>query len=218
MKAKRRLTRQESQQLTRSRLIEAAGEVFLRSGFDAASVEEIAEQAGFSRGAFYSNFSSKDDLVLALLDEHSRERRGLLEGIFREKQGAHDRFRAAREWYAAQCQPSKWSVLKTEFQLRALRNPDLREHLAALWRQEMDAYSTFIAKYFVDADTTAPAQSAVISLALIATSQWLGTFVLTDTDPETARLAAAGSSFIFDSIFAPADRDSAPKRRTTRKA
>jgi AcrR family transcriptional regulator len=53
-----RLSRAEQQQRTRAALLDAAGEVFAERGFQGASVEAIAERAGFSRGAFYSNFSS----------------------------------------------------------------------------------------------------------------------------------------------------------------
>ncbi len=62
-----RLTRSESQARTRAALIRAAGEVFVERGFARASVEAIAERAGFTRGAFYSNFADKDALVLALI-------------------------------------------------------------------------------------------------------------------------------------------------------
>jgi AcrR family transcriptional regulator len=65
----KRLTRKEQQAQTRARLLEAAERVFLRRGLQASSVEEIAAEAGFSRGAFYSNFSSKDELFVELLHE-----------------------------------------------------------------------------------------------------------------------------------------------------
>jgi len=52
---------------TRARLLDAAHEVFSEVGMDAASVEVICERAGFTRGAFYSNFESKDELFLALV-------------------------------------------------------------------------------------------------------------------------------------------------------
>lgn len=55
---------------TRSRLFEAAAEVFEERGIGAASVEAIAEAAGFTRGAFYSNFSDKDDLIMSMLEDH----------------------------------------------------------------------------------------------------------------------------------------------------
>ena len=60
---RQRLTRRESRAATRAKLIESAGEVFAERGFYGASVEEITERAGFSRGAFYSNFASREELL-----------------------------------------------------------------------------------------------------------------------------------------------------------
>src|SRR5881409_2831591 len=64
-----RLTRTERQAQTRADLLEAAARVFARRGFAGASVEAIAAEAGFTRGAFYSNFSSKEELFAELLQE-----------------------------------------------------------------------------------------------------------------------------------------------------
>ena len=65
--APRRLTRKEKQAETRERLLDAAERVFLRRGLQGSSVEEISAEAGFTRGAFYSNFKSKDELFVELL-------------------------------------------------------------------------------------------------------------------------------------------------------
>ncbi len=65
-----RLTRSERQAQTRAALLDTAGEVFLARGFAGASVEEITARAGFTRGAFYSNFASKEELLTELL--HAR--------------------------------------------------------------------------------------------------------------------------------------------------
>jgi AcrR family transcriptional regulator len=69
-RAPRRLTRKEKQAETRKRLLDAGERVFLRRGLQGSSVEEIAAEAGFTRGAFYSNFASKDELFVELL--HTR--------------------------------------------------------------------------------------------------------------------------------------------------
>jgi AcrR family transcriptional regulator len=66
---RRRLTRAEKQAQTRAALLEAAGRVFVSHGFQGASVERITAEAGFSRGAFYSNFSSKEELFAELLQD-----------------------------------------------------------------------------------------------------------------------------------------------------
>src|SRR6266536_3622906 len=65
----RRLTRREKQAETRERLLDAAERVFLRRGLQGSSVEEISAEAGFTRGAFYSNFKSKDELFVELLQD-----------------------------------------------------------------------------------------------------------------------------------------------------
>src|SRR5438105_15844263 len=67
-KSRTRLTRAESQARTRAHLLEAAAEVFARRGFHGASVEEVADVAGYTKGAVYSNFASKDELFLAVLE------------------------------------------------------------------------------------------------------------------------------------------------------
>jgi AcrR family transcriptional regulator len=64
---KRRLTRAERQAQTRQELLDAAARVFVKRGFQGSSVEEIAAEAGYTRGAFYSNFSSKEELFVELL-------------------------------------------------------------------------------------------------------------------------------------------------------
>lgn len=65
----KRQTRAEKQAETRRRLLAAAATVFRRRGLQGASIEAITEEAGFTRGAFYSNFRSKDELFIALLHD-----------------------------------------------------------------------------------------------------------------------------------------------------
>ena len=72
---RKRLTRQDSREETRKHLLDAAQRLIAKNGLSAASVEDIAEAAGYTRGAFYSNFGSKDDLFLELLSRDHRETR-----------------------------------------------------------------------------------------------------------------------------------------------
>ena len=68
-----RLTREEKKARTRAQLIDAAATVFARRGFVAASLDEVAEEAGLTKGAVYSNFDSKDDLFQAVMDDRLNE-------------------------------------------------------------------------------------------------------------------------------------------------
>ena len=95
MKARKRLTREESKELTRLRLIEAAERLFIRRGFDDASVDEISEMAGYSRGAFYSNFDNKEQVFLAVID---RRRPKPLDDILQRVSEPVERIAAVRNW------------------------------------------------------------------------------------------------------------------------
>src|SRR3954462_8690122 len=96
---RKRLTREESRAQTRERLIEAAYTVFARDGLEAASIEDVAEVAGYSRGAFYSNFVSKDELVCAILGREIQKTNEALEGILLADLGPIQRMQAVREFY-----------------------------------------------------------------------------------------------------------------------
>ena len=66
-----RLTREQSQALTREKLLLSASEVVARDGYSGATIERIAEEAGYSKGAFYSNFATKEEIFLQLLERHA---------------------------------------------------------------------------------------------------------------------------------------------------
>ena len=76
-----RLTRQEQQARTRSRLMNAASKVFSCKGMQQASIDEVAQEAGYTKGAFYANFKSKEELFLAMLDEQFAQRLEELEEL-----------------------------------------------------------------------------------------------------------------------------------------
>jgi AcrR family transcriptional regulator len=99
MRARKRLTREESKEVTRMRLIEAAERLFVHKGFDDASVEEISETAGYSRGAFYSNFDNKEQVFLAVIDRRLPK---ALDDILRQASEPPEWSAAVREWFSNQ--------------------------------------------------------------------------------------------------------------------
>jgi AcrR family transcriptional regulator len=80
-----RLTRAEQREKTRSCLVAAAAKVFSRRGYDKASLDEVAEEAGFTKGAVYSNFKGKEDLFLATIDAHFEERLAAIKRVMQEE-------------------------------------------------------------------------------------------------------------------------------------
>lgn len=131
MAAKRRLTREESRAETRRRLIAAARKVFLRRGFHVATIEEIAEEAGYTIGALYSNFETKGDLFVAVFEEYAAARAAEVEKVVDEAGDRDARpAAAAAQWMDKLAAEPQWFPLWVEFWTYAVRQPRLRRKFA----------------------------------------------------------------------------------------
>jgi AcrR family transcriptional regulator len=123
-----RLSRAESRAQTRERLLTAAAELFTERGVNGTSVEQIAERAGYSRGAFYGNFADKHDLVRALLLERTRTEEREVREMGASFEGAAGRL---REWNRERARHlPQWLALRLELVLHALRDPESRPLVA----------------------------------------------------------------------------------------
>jgi len=116
----------------RTDVLRAAREVFAESGYQRASLEAIARRAGFSKGAVYSNFESKDDLFLALLEPEADQMAGLLTGIVQTSGDLDADIAALAEVIAALTISSPATLLFAEFRAHAARDPQLAARLAAI--------------------------------------------------------------------------------------
>lgn len=125
---RRRLSRAEAKARTRELLLQAAARTFARKGFAGASVEEIAEAAGFSVGALYSNFGGKEDLFLALSEAY----RGDLITAAGESAGSAERSAGdlSRLLVEAADKNLDFALLHSEFWLYTARNPEVRQAMA----------------------------------------------------------------------------------------
>jgi AcrR family transcriptional regulator len=132
-----RLTREEKKAQTRERLIEAAAQVFARKGFAATSVDEVAETAGLTKGAVYSNFDSKEELVRAVLEERLQMRLyGIPDTV--PRQGGtieEDAARASEQMGVVFSQERDAFLLAIEFAVYAVRNPDFRDDFTTHHRE-----------------------------------------------------------------------------------
>jgi AcrR family transcriptional regulator len=134
MKRKRR-TQAERREETREQVLAAAARVFAKRGFHGTSLEAVAEEAGFSRGAVYYNFADKEELFLELLDRRCAERAQDLRELFaggdddvastsRQAQVAADRA------LDAMTGDPEWRALYHEFLAQAARDPAFRRRFA----------------------------------------------------------------------------------------
>lgn len=142
---RKRLSREEQKAQTRARLIASARSVFARRGFHRALLEEVAEEAGYSTGAIYANFESKEDLFLAVLDEHVSARLRDVEDAVSDATKPGERMRAgADNWMGFLRDDPDWYPLFIEFWSYAVRDPELRVRVAARFAAFPKANAQFV--------------------------------------------------------------------------
>ena len=125
-----RLTPEGRRLQTRQALLDAAAEVFAQRGFQAASLDEVAEAAGFSKGAVYSNFASKDDLFQSLIEDRARK---LIDEFAHAadtgEQDAPSLIQRLSDVYVSRNASEQDWALWMEFTLYAMRRPALRQRM-----------------------------------------------------------------------------------------
>jgi AcrR family transcriptional regulator len=126
-----RLSRIEQTERNRSLVLQAARDVFMERGYHGATLEQIAEAAGFSKGVVYSQFKNKADLFLALLekriDERADENAQIIEGLA----GAEGVVALLEHVGTISRATPKWGLLVAEFRVHAARHPELNRRYAA---------------------------------------------------------------------------------------
>jgi AcrR family transcriptional regulator len=126
-----RLTRSERKERTRTDLIEAARRVFVRRGFHGASLDEIAEEAGYTKGAVYSNFADKDALFVAVLDAHYGRRLDAYAEMFLDEETLDAAFeRVSRFMASADELEPDWLPTVAEFVAHASQHEAVRREYA----------------------------------------------------------------------------------------
>lgn len=136
-KPRKRLTREESRAQTRATLMAVGREHFIRYGLGGAVAEKIAEDAGYSRGALYSNFNGKEELFLAVIREEQDLRMQAFHSMLKEEPSAKERLRKMRNAIADVVTDPDWIVLRAEFEAGALRNEHIRQTFVEVHRQQI---------------------------------------------------------------------------------
>jgi AcrR family transcriptional regulator len=140
----------------------AAAQVFARRGFGGASVDEVAEAAGYTKGAVYSNFGSKDELFLAVLQYRMRRQVELLDGLAERAHQAPEEVPLLLPDLDSLDQ--QWCLLIFEFWLYALRNPASGERLGSVYRAFRSNLAPLLAPYA--GNTMRPQELAAAGIAL----------------------------------------------------
>src|SRR5580693_9329690 len=120
---------------TRRKLLLAAEQTFARDGYEAARLEDIAARAGYTRGAYYANFASKEDIFFALLEQTVERRIAEVNELLDRHDNPQQRLRALREHYAQIAKDRRLALLSLEFKLFAVRHPEAHARLRARQRE-----------------------------------------------------------------------------------
>ena len=181
-----RLTRKEKQAETRRRLLDAAERVFLRRGLQGSSVEEIAAKAGFTRGAFYSNFKSKDELFVELLQDRVYRQYAEMAEQAQEQPGTpRERLRWGIERVrdVQKDEGGKWLFrLWLECLTQAARDEDFRKLAATFWSGNRAMLAEQVEQTFEEIGIPLPLPPEQIATAMIALAVGLAVQHLVDPD------------------------------------
>lgn len=204
--------RQERSEATRGRLIRAAEKIFARDGFEAAKLEEIAAEAGYTRGAFYANFRSKEDLFLALLEGEISRRIDIVEALMQSVEQPADKLKVFREFFLTIAQDRRWSLLSLEFKLFAVRHPEAKARLAAMNRRLIKPRIGILQDIMQSSGRTLPASPSAVAMSLSAATNALALEHMLDRnimpEPELKILLAN----YFDSLTSGREANGAPTR------
>jgi AcrR family transcriptional regulator len=182
---------------SREQLLDAAARVFAKRGYSGASINEIAAEAGFSKGALYWNFASKEELFFALLDERIDQRiRALIEEtdtLPAEHQVGH---RASRELAAVFEQERDLVLLFHEYSAMAARDPRLR----AKYVERNDMLRAGLMRAFADRELPPGVSGSDIATAVIALADGLSIELLTNPNAVRKDLFGEILTLIFDGL------------------
>jgi len=128
----RRGSRQQARtDATRRKLLAAAEKIFARSGYEAARLEDIATMAGYTRGAFYANFESKEDIFFALLEDWISEKLRSITSLLARYETRKERAVALRQYYVEMAHDRRLVLFSLEYKLFAVRHPEAYARIRA---------------------------------------------------------------------------------------
>jgi AcrR family transcriptional regulator len=217
-----RLSRVERREQTRQELVSAAEACFVSRGFHASSVDEVAERAGYTKGAVYSNFTSKEDLFFAVYER--RVERVLTEVVpSLRRAGAEHAF----DWLATGAierrdRDDGWLAVFFEFWAHALRHPELRERFAAIHARFLEPLTEGVRQLAADRGLALPADVTATQVVLAWNAMEIGLGLERLTQPQAVDEGVARRMgwLLLDAVLgaaqAPAGNNHPPQDRSTR--
>jgi AcrR family transcriptional regulator len=199
--ARSRTRQAERTRATRRKLLDAAKRIFAQDGFEGARLEDIAAGAGYTRGAFYANFKSKEDIFFALFEEWVRERIETLTSALRRHSDPAEKLVALRTHYAELATDRRLVLISLEFKLFALRHPEAHYRLRNRHRRIRASFGELFSEIMSALGKTIPIAYPAASACLGAVSQGLLLEHLLDLKTLSDGDVRQVLGLFFDSLF-----------------
>ena len=168
-----RWTPERRRQQTREVLLDAAAQVFAERGFEGAALEDIAERAGYSRGAIYKNFGGKEEMFLAVNQRHNERAIARFAELIEELGAGWDRASIpdlAAEWRRMFFRESELYILGTEFNLFVMRHPEVRAKIVEHNRRNVAMIAEFMEEMAAAAEVELPYPPELLARMLLSAS------------------------------------------------
>ena len=191
---RKRLTREESKDQTRERLIEAARTMFVKKGYVATSVEDIAAAAGYTRGAFYSNFDGKSELLIELLRRDHDRMHADYQSIMQDGGTRAEMESRVMAYYSQMFRHDECFPLWVEAKLLASRDTKFRVRFNAFRNEKLEQIATYIRAFSEQVGTALPLPAETLALGLVSLVDGIQFFRMCDpqqfTDEKTESVLA----------------------------
>lgn len=198
---RKRLTREESKELTRQRLLDAAQTIFMKKGYVASSVEDIADAAGYTRGAFYSNFRGKGELLIELLWRDHDRMQSNLEAIIDDGATREEMQARALALYSQLFREDNCFLLWAEAKLLATRDAKFCARFNAFSREKRELLTQHIQRFSERVGTPLPLPADVLAVGLISLCDGMQVFRMCDPQYVTDDLTEAVMAGFFSKVM-----------------
>jgi len=198
---RKRLSREDSREQTTQRLLDAAQKLIARKGLDAASVENIAEAAGYSRGAFYSNFKSKDDLFIELLRRDHLRSLAQFDELRASDLPVDQMQLRTRDIYSHMFRDNESFMNWTEARMVAARDARFRAKLDALMAEKRAQIASFIGYFYQRVGVTPPMPTEKMAMGFMSLAEGVRLFMMSSPSEMTSPTAESLLSLFVDSIM-----------------
>ena len=207
-----RLSREASREQTQQRLLAAAQSVIAKKGLAATSVEDIAAAAGYTRGAFYSNFRGKGDLFIELLRRDHRQAHEAMSEILVADLQPEQLEQRVRQMYGQLYRSNEGFMNWTEARMLAARDAKFRSKLNALMLEKRDFIAAFIVHFYQRVDVPPPTAPAELAMGLMSLVEGVKLFRLSSPQDMTAPAAESILTLFIDSLIRLARLRASEKR------